>query len=1119
MNHPLELTAVPQATDQHDPFSGPELAARLPLTEAQREIWLACKLLEPVPMTAYNEAGTLTLRGPLDVPLLLSCLQTLVDRHEALRGSFSSDGAWMMIRAHLPVDVPVIDISADPERLRAQHEFAATNDGFDLENGPLIRWTLLRESDTVHHLVRSAHHIVVDGWSSWLLSNELGKLYSAGREHRDAALPEAPRYGDYAQLERDFVASDEGRAHLDYWLNLLRDPPPVAEIPHSLPRPRERGYSARRLDQSLGAALASRLRKQGAAHGASLVATLLAGFAATVHRQSGATDIVIGLAAAGQAFHQQNGLVGNAVNLLPLRLRPTGDMPFVELLRQARSAVLDAFDHQGVSFGTVLPELKLTRDPTRPPLITALFNIDVRSGDVLFSGLSPEYRVLERHQEVFELFVNIVDDGRDLVTEASYNAGLFDRGDIERMLNSWKALITDACAVPDRKLSELSLMSPEARAQTIRGWNDTHRDYDLSQPLHQLIEQQVKRSPDAPALVSGDATLSYAQLDAEANRLAHLLVSRGVVRDQIVAVCAHRSVEMVVALLATLKAGGAYLPLDPAYPSDRLEFMLEDSAAKVILVHTAGGADDDPGLPSVLSRHADKVIALKADAATWAGLPAQPPQIGVGPDNLAYVIFTSGSTGKPKGAMLEHRGIVNRLLWMQEEYRIGVGDKILQKTPYSFDVSVWEFFWPLMTGATLVMARPDGHKDPRYLIDLITAQNITVCHFVPSMLAIFLEDPDSARCGVLRKVFCSGEALSYEITQRFYSRLPSSELHNLYGPTEASVDVTYWACPKTERRGIVPIGRPVANTQLYVLDPAGEPLPAGVPGELMLGGVQLARGYLNRPELTAEKFITHREFGRLYRTGDLSRWLPDGNVEYLGRLDFQVKLHGFRIELGEIEAALSSHPGVIEAAAGVVERRPGDQRLAAWIVARAEPPSAAELREHLRRTLPPHMVPNVFKVMERLPLLSNGKMDRKALPSPFVDAGFQVQQKVQPSTPAQLGLRDLWAELLGITDIGVDDRFLDIGGHSLLAMQMATRIQKKFGVKVPLRSIMMESLGAIAGALGEAPALVASAPSNATATPAAPTSTAASEWPSRPAGSGARRDAGIWSRLKGWLGL
>jgi amino acid adenylation domain-containing protein len=643
--------------------------------------------------------------------------------------------------------------------------------------------------------------------------------------------------------------------------------------------------------------------------------------------------------------------------------------------------------------------------------------------------------------------------------------------------------IAERVAENTGEVVSLSRLSESERCRILYDWNETQADFPADKCVHEMFEEQVARTPNQTAVVFEGASIPYAELNRRANQLAHHLVELGVKPDARVAICLERSIDMVVALLGVLKAGGAYVPLDPAYPVDRLRYMLEDSAPVALLTqnHLAG-------LFSELNR---SLPVLDMAAQPWRSRPETNPDRADRarcPSDLVYVIYTSGSTGKPKGVMVEHRSLVNRLVWMQCTYRLDARDSVLQKTPFSFDVSVWEFFWPLLVGARLVMARPEGHKDPAYLVQAISRYKITTLHFVPSMLQVFLEQADRAQCPTITRVVSSGEALPAALAQRFHQRLPQAALYNLYGPTETTVDVTAWTCRPDSTLSFVPIGRPIANTRAYILDSGGEPVPVGEAGELFIGGVGVARGYLNRPELTAERFLsdpfaTEAE-GRMYRTGDLCRWLPDGNIEYLGRNDFQVKIRGFRIELGEIEARLAQHPGVREAVVTAREDMPGDKRLVAYLVPAAGRRSRdRDLRDFLGRHLPDYMIPSIFIPMERMPVTANGKLDRSALPAPR--ARNQLRREltwtprkatdpysaarppigppiadllrdgdyIPPSDPLEVELIEIWEETLGLAHIGVRDDFFQLGGHSLLAARMFARIAEKLEKNLPFATL------------------------------------------------------------------
>ncbi len=646
----------------------------------------------------------------------------------------------------------------------------------------------------------------------------------------------------------------------------------------------------------------------------------------------------------------------------------------------------------------------------------------------------------------------------------------------------------------------LTTLGDFERHQILYGWNDTETEFPRDKCVHYLFEEQVARTPEAIALVFEDVSISYAELNRRSNRLAHYLRTLGVRADSLVAICAERSIEMVVALLGVLKAGGAYLPLDPAYPPERLRLMLEDSTPVALL--TQGH------LAEVFAQLNHTGAVLDLAACEWQDQPETNPDhadCGLLPSHLVYVIYTSGSTGKPKGVMIEHRSLVNRLVWMQHAYGLDAGDAILQKTPFSFDVSVWEFFWPLLNGARLVMARPEGHKDPGYLAEAISRHQITTLHFVPSMLQLFVDQADMAQCSSLVRVFASGEALPAVLVRKFQQLLPHVSLHNLYGPTETTVDVTAWTCTPDPTLTSIPIGRPIANTRVYILDEFGQPAPVGATGELYIGGVGVARGYLNRPELTAERFLPDPFFAedgaRMYRSGDLCRWRPDGAIEYLGRNDFQVKIRGFRVELGEIEARLAELANVREAVVVAREDTPGDKRLVAYVV----PTSGAEVRERELRSslaleLPSYMLPSSFIVLDRMPTTINGKLDRAALPAPTISdrtrrgatqspGGAVMESKgrrngvapiardasrespyVPPADMLEVELITIWEQILGVTHIGVQDDFFELGGHSLLAARMFARVEEKLQKKLPFatlfRGATIEKLAAVIRAEG-----------------------------------------------------
>ena len=637
-----------------------------------------------------------------------------------------------------------------------------------------------------------------------------------------------------------------------------------------------------------------------------------------------------------------------------------------------------------------------------------------------------------------------------LVATLEYNSDLFEAATIVRMAQHFKVLLEGIVTTPKARLSDLPLLTDRERRQLLVEWNNTQVDYPNHLCIHQLFEAQVERTPDTVVVEFEGQHLTYHQLNCRANQLAHHLQTLGIGPEILVGICMERSLEMVIGLLGILKAGGAYVPLDPDYPQERLAFMLADTQVPILLTQQV--------LRDKLPEHSTHLLCLDTDWDSIASENDQNPTSSVSPDNLAYVIYTSGSTGTPKGVMNFHRGLTNRLLWMQDTYRLTSEDRVLQKTPFSFDVSIWEFFWPLLVGARLVVAKPGGHQDTAYLIQLITEREVTILHFVPSMLQAFLNTPAVETCTCLQRVFCSGEALSPDIQDAFFTHL-DAQLHNLYGPTEAAIDVTFWQCQVGQP--VIPIGRPITNTQVYILDSHLQPVPIGVAGELHIGGVGLARGYLNRPDLTAERFIPNPFSStpgtRLYKTGDLARYLPDGNIEFLGRLDHQVKIRGFRIELGEIETILEQHPAVQQAVVLAREDVPGDKRLVAYLVPQPQQVvTTPDLRDFLRVKLPDYMLPSTFMLLEAFPLTSSGKVDRRALPQPEALRPDLAKAFVAPRTAVEEVLAGIWADVLHVEKVGVYDDFFELGGHSLLATQVVSCAQQEYNVELPLYDVFRE---------------------------------------------------------------
>ncbi|WP_342781545.1 amino acid adenylation domain-containing protein [Amycolatopsis rhizosphaerae] len=1058
--------------------SGPELlpASRegeLPLSFSQQRLWFLDRWAPG--SSVYNLPLALRLEGDLDVHALTSALRAVVLRHEALRTRFADDDGEprQVIDGDVTVALPVIDLAEAGDERAGELAGQEAVRPFDLARGPLLRASLLRLAADDHVLLLTAHHIVSDGWSTGILLRDLGECYAAAVAGRAPALPELPvQYPDYAVWQRERMRGERLERELEHWRSRLGGAPSTVDLPVDRPRPAVQTYRGANLTVSWPREVLEAVRRLGHEEGVTPFMTLLAAWAAVLSRYSGQDDLVLGTPTAGRGRPELEDLVGLFVNTLALRVDLTGDPTFRELLGRVRETTLDAYAHQELPFERLVEELRPERELSHSPLVQILFVL--QNAPLGGGGAWPGLRLRAFADQVpgstakFDLTLSMREADDGLHANVEYNTDLFDRETIERLLGHYRALLEGALADPCRRVRDLPLLTARERERTLVEWNRTDTPVPDGRGLGELLTAQAAETPDAVAVAFDGRQLTYRALHERATRLAHTLRGAGVGPETRVGVCLERGPGLVTALLAVLLAGGAYVPLDPDYPRDRLAFMLADSRVPVLLTESAvrerlpeAGAD-----------------VVRIDVGGYHTAADERPLPVAAPDQLVYVIYTSGSTGRPKGAMNTHRGIVNRLRWMQDTYRLDAGDRVLQKTPVSFDVSVWEFFWPLTTGARLVLARPGGHRDSGYLADLIGREGITTAHFVPAMLAAFLADPGTARCATLRRVISSGEALPARLRDTFAERLPGAELHNLYGPTEAAVDVTFWPCAGDSGRDTVPIGRPVANTRAYVLDDRLRPVPVGVPGELYLGGVQVGRGYLARPGLTATRF-TADPFGppgaRLYRTGDRVRWLPGGVLEFLGRTDHQVKIRGFRVEPGEVEAALVRHPAVREA---VVLVR--DERLTAYVVTAAESTEdglGAELRAHCAALLPEHMIPAVLVSLAALPLTPNGKIDRAALPAPEAGSLTLAAGYVAPRTPTEEKLAALWARVLRVDRVGVEDDFFALGGHSLLATQVHARLRSAFGADLSLRRLF--ELRTVA-------ALAAEVEARADAAPAAP---------------------------------
>ncbi|KAG0164663.1 NRPS protein [Apophysomyces sp. BC1015] len=1005
-----------------------------PLSTAQTEIWLAQQLHPDSPV--YNIGQYTSIEGAVDPALFEAALRQVIDEADSLRSHFieNDEGLLQQYIGSPEWSLPLIDFSAesDPQAaadawMRADYERPA-----DILRGPLFHYALLKTASNRVLWYQRTHHIVMDGYAFFLVAQRVAHVYGAMCER---VKPEPCSFGSVLQLlESDVQYRTSAQRTRDeaYWLKRCTDwPEPAVLASRSAPalqhRLRQTTYLSAESIEGY-AADANRL--------AQLTAAVLAAY---LHRLTGAQDVVLGLPVTAR-FGADRRIPGTVANVLPVRLTVQPEMSLSSLMRQVAQEIQRGFRYQRYPSDALRRKLGLA---SGQPLLGTTINVMPFDYDLSFGGhSSATHNLLNGPVEDLMIAVYILADNHRVRIDFNANPACYTEDELAGHQRRFVQFLEMLTADPTRPVRDVDLLDAAERHQLLVEWNATQHDYPSHLCIHQLFEAQAECTPHASALVYGEQTLSYAELNEQANRLAHRLIELGVQPDVCVAICVERSLAMTVGLLAILKAGGAYVPLDPAYPSERLAHILADAAPAIVLADAVGRAA--LGEAALTSRTVLDPNVLPQRSGTNPSVP------GLTSRHLAYVIYTSGSTGTPKGVQNEHRALINRLVWMQHAYCLTPGDRVLQKTSFGFDVSVWEFFWTLMNGATLVVAAPNVHQDPAELMDLIVRQRVTTIHFVPSMLSAFLHSEGVQRCQSIKRVICSGEALPGTSARLCRTLLPDAQLYNLYGPTEAAIDVTAWRCPADYAEETVPIGRPIANTQIYLLDPYGKPVPLGAAGELYIGGAGVARGYLNRPELSAERFVpdpfSAELDARMYKTGDLARYRPDGNLEYLGRNDYQVKIRGFRIEPGEIEARLVEHPQVREAVV-LALGEDSDKRLVAYVVAEPDEQLIDALRGHLLAILPEYMVPAAIISLETLPLTPNGKLDRRALPEPeFASVHYRAPRSSNEQT-----LADLFAEVLGLPRIGIDDSFFDLGGHSLLAMRLVSRIRTLLGIELPIR--------------------------------------------------------------------
>ncbi|MFI1016192.1 amino acid adenylation domain-containing protein, partial [Streptomyces sp. NPDC020965] len=1076
----LAARLADRSTTERPPLTPATRPDRLPLSYAQRRLWLADSVQEPG--TTYNVPFAVRLRGALDVTALATAVQDLVNRHEALRTVFAEhDGEpYQRVLAADEARVPFLVREVPAGRLAAE-ALAACAQVFDLAVDLPLRVTLLKAAADDHVLVLLLHHIATDDWSTGPLLGDLGTAYAARAEGRAPEFTPLPvQYADYALWQRELLGDPTDTASLAtrqtaYWRDTLTALPEELPLPTDRPRPAIPTHGGDVVTFEVPEATGRGLARIARETGATMFMVVNAAVATLLHRLGAGDDIPLGSAVAGRDDQALDGLVGFFLNTLVLRADLSGDPTFAELVTRVRDTGLAAFSHADLPLESVAEAVGTTRSHSRSPLFQTMVTYHSVATEVreLF-GLPAEEIPVEVGGSKFDLEVAFgasEDNGR-ISGGIRYATDLFDRSTAETLSARLVRLLDAVAADPALPLARVEVMDADERGRVLYGWNDTARTLDGPATLAGLVAAGAG-DLTADALVFEGERLSRGAFDERVNRVARLLIENGVGPESIVGVALPRSFDLLVAVHAVVRAGGAYLPLDTGLPADRLAFMAETAGPVCVLTDRASLGSLPPGPePVVLDAPEvrERLAALPGFEVTDVDRRAT-----LLPRHPAYVIFTSGSTGRPKGVLVEHAAIVNRLRWMQGAYRLTPADRVLHKTPAGFDVSVWELFWPLAEGVPLVVARPDGHGDPEYLAGLIREQHISVLHFVPSMLQAFLGEVAVASCPTLRLVVCSGEALSGDLVTRFHASAGHHRvaLENLYGPTEAAVDVTATSCPPGTLSA--PIGSPVWNTRVQVLDRALRPVPVGVSGELYLAGVQLARGYLARPGLTAERFVAdpHGAPGtRMYRTGDLARWRADGRLDYLGRADDQVKLRGFRIELGEIEAVLAAAPGVAHAVVVVREDVPGVRQLVGYAVpgdgATVDPEA---LRRHTAERLPEYMIPSVFLELARVPLSPNGKLDRRALPAPVAVTSTKPRPTGDES-PVET-LTRLMGEVLGRPSAGPDDNFFELGGDSIVSIRLVSQARKA-GLTITARQIFQQptpaGLAAVAKGRTAAPA-------------------------------------------------
>ncbi|HEY1017221.1 MAG TPA: MupA/Atu3671 family FMN-dependent luciferase-like monooxygenase, partial [Herpetosiphonaceae bacterium] len=1035
--------------------AAPAAPRMLPLTEAQKGLWVLAQLGDREAQL-YNEALAMRLTGPLDIEAMRRSLHTIVGRHDSLRTTFTAEGDYQLVAPALTLDVPLIDLAdlgaGEREQAVAAHIAAENAEVFDLVRGPLLRVKLLRLGAEAHVLLMTMHHIITDGWSADIVMRELDALYRGAVAGQPPELPTPLQFSDYLEwVQRQTEAGAE-----QFWLGQFAGDIPVLELPTDFPRPAIRRFSGAQVTGTVGAEVVRDLAQLASRHGATLFMTLLAGFNLLIHRLSGQNDVVIGAPAAGQLAMGGKYLTGYCLNLLALRSAIDPTQSFSAYLSQVRRTLLNAYEYQGYPFGTLVKQLRLDQDLSRSPLVSVVFNMEKGGGSsdggATLGGLTAELLSGFGGLARFDININMIESAGGLTLLCDYNTDLFAADTISRWLGYFEQLLRQIAARPEQSLFTYDLL-PDAEYQELMvARNATAATYDRDACFHHRFEAQADRTPDAVAAINGDQQLTYRELDQRANQLAHYLRLQGVGRGDKVGVCFERSLEMLVGLLGIFKAGGAFVPLDPTFPADRMAYILDDAGVQLVLTQAP--------LRERIPERERAPIALDADWPMIAHAPLERPSVPVTAQHLCYLIYTSGSTGRPKGVLIPHQGLMNYLLWCVDAYGAAKGRGAPVHASIAADAIFPSLFAPLLAGTTVVFFPGEAALD-RLAAAVQREGPWSLIKITPSQLEVMTQSlPETDASGWVHTLVIGAEEVRGDVLRYWQRNAPATVLLNEYGPTETVVGCSIYQVPVGKViEGTVPIGLPIANLTFYVLDRAMQPVPVGVPGELYIGGDGVAWGYHNRQALSAEKFVPDPFSGqpgtRLYRTGDLVRWISDraGNVEFLGRIDDQVKIRGYRVEPGEVAGMLTTHPGIREAVVLARSDTPGVKRLVAYLVAQGEEPGLAELRQFLHARLPEYMVPSAFVFLPAIPLAPHGKINRSALPAPEQARVAPETGFVAPATPAELQMAGLWSAVLGVEQIGIHDNFFEIGGDSLLAVRLNARVRDAFQVNLAPRAI------------------------------------------------------------------